>query len=317
MVEFIKRLKEPENTAFKQQNIRSCRLVFRPISTIIFFLMFGACLVAIGVILYIEAQSIREYKLRYDDICAKYEECYVRLPEVNLRAPFYVYYQIDNFYQNNKRYYNSRNAKQLRGEMVYSFSELRDCSPYISKNNSLNLDDFYIPCGLMARSFFNDSFKIYNLRKYIELDKKDIAYSSQIGAIYKNPPSDQPGIRVINDLENEDFVVWMHPSAFPYTRKLWGVSYEGVRSAHCYCDVQNNFDVSAFNGKKYIVLVEKNWLGSSSRFLSILYIGAGSFYLLMSFIFLFVYIWSKRRSKIPAAREADKKRRSDNRCIVS
>jgi len=31
-------------------------------------------------------------------------------------APVYVYYQLDNFYQNHRRYVKSRDYKQLMGE---------------------------------------------------------------------------------------------------------------------------------------------------------------------------------------------------------
>ena len=44
-------------------------------------------------------------------------------------APIYVFYQLKNFYQTNRRYFNSKSPKQLAG-VELDFAELeRDCRP--------------------------------------------------------------------------------------------------------------------------------------------------------------------------------------------
>jgi hypothetical protein len=35
-----------------------------------------------------------------------------------MKAPVFFYYQLDNFYQNHRRYVKSKNYKQLMGETV-------------------------------------------------------------------------------------------------------------------------------------------------------------------------------------------------------
>lgn len=58
--------------------------------------------------------------------------CSVDLPEVvaNIKGPIYVYYQLDNFYQNHRRYVKSRNNDQLVGNYK-KVDELTDCDPII------------------------------------------------------------------------------------------------------------------------------------------------------------------------------------------
>lgn len=84
----------------------------------------------------------------------------------DMKAPVYVYYQLDNFYQNHRRYVASRSDAQLRGDASASTS---DCSPLkvtnedvikynstsstplVSSKKPYNLN----PCGLIANSLFN------------------------------------------------------------------------------------------------------------------------------------------------------------------
>ena len=97
--------------------------------------------------------------------------------DTQIEAPIYVYYQLDRFYQNHRRYVKSRSNKQLIGTWMTT-DELKDeCTPIITNddvgryyavqnpddpNNRVKLDpnDPAYPCGLVAKSLFNDTFKI-------------------------------------------------------------------------------------------------------------------------------------------------------------
>ena len=84
-----------------------------------------------------------------------------------MEKPVYLYYQLDNFYQNHRRYVKSRDAGQLKGESK-TVDELDDCYP-IKQNKDLGYttdttsvlggtlkpDDPAVPCGLVAKSYFN------------------------------------------------------------------------------------------------------------------------------------------------------------------
>lgn len=85
----------------------------------------------------------------------------------------YVYYQLDNFYQNHRRYVKSRDANQLNGKYL-PVDKLGDCDPIIKvgdlwQHQQFNLNgkplkenDPAIPCGLVAKSVFNDTFQLFN-----------------------------------------------------------------------------------------------------------------------------------------------------------
>lgn len=80
-----------------------------------------------------------------------------------------MYYGLENYYQNHRRYVQSKSDTQLagnnnfklifvkknKGEVIYSYSSLSTCSPRISLNNSQNPNYFYEPCGLIPWSMFN------------------------------------------------------------------------------------------------------------------------------------------------------------------
>lgn len=67
-----------------------------------------------------------------------------------MKAPVYVYYELDNFYQNHRRYVKSRSDAQLKGELL-SEGDLTDCDPLVTAADGKVLH----PCGLIANSFFN------------------------------------------------------------------------------------------------------------------------------------------------------------------
>jgi len=99
-----------------------------------------------------------------------------------IAAPVYVYYKIDNMYQNHRRYVKSRSYSQLAGKYLSAADLKSDCDPVNEvghlweaqqknlKGNKLDAKLPAIPCGLMAKSFFNDTLTFY--KKYVPDSKK-------------------------------------------------------------------------------------------------------------------------------------------------
>jgi hypothetical protein len=83
--------------------------------------------------------------------------------EADMEPPVYVYYQLDNFYQNHRRYVKSRSDKQLRGEEVDP-ALLDDCAP-LNKEGTKTLN----PCGLIANSMFNGKRPFFSLAHTVAL----------------------------------------------------------------------------------------------------------------------------------------------------
>lgn len=65
-----------------------------------------------------------------------------------MKAPVYVYYQLDNFYQNHRRYVKSRSDAQLMGEVLPE-SGLADCDPLKTITDG-GVRKVLNPCGLIA-----------------------------------------------------------------------------------------------------------------------------------------------------------------------
>ena len=75
-----------------------------------------------------------------------------KLPN-DLKPPIFLYYRLTNFYQNHRRYVQSLDAAQLRGE-ARSLSALEgagDCDPLPGDTETIVKKPYY-PCGLIANS---------------------------------------------------------------------------------------------------------------------------------------------------------------------
>lgn len=83
----------------------------------------------------------------------------------------YVYYELDNFYQNHRTYVKSRSNDQLGGKYIKDVEGLINCDPVTTVGdlyefqrfnlNGVALTDLTapaIPCGLIAKSYFTDTF---------------------------------------------------------------------------------------------------------------------------------------------------------------
>ena len=95
-----------------------------------------------------------------------------------MEQPVYVYYQLDNFYQNHRRYVKSRSDKQLRGETVVS-SDLEDCAPLTEITlEGATTPKSLSPCGLIANSLFNDTIALTTTG--VTMAENGIAWSSGV-----------------------------------------------------------------------------------------------------------------------------------------
>lgn len=74
----------------------------------------------------------------------------------NIGPPVLFYYRLTNFYQNHRRYVKSLDTDQLKGEAVAASTiKSGSCDPLRLAEDGRP----YYPCGLIANSKFNDTFK--------------------------------------------------------------------------------------------------------------------------------------------------------------
>ena len=157
-----------KKSKLKQQKLPAWRPVPTITSTTITFISFGVIFIIIGIIILIYSGKIQEYSIRYDNHkeCENQSICNIKITiDKKMKQPIMVYYQINKFYQNHRRYVKSKSDKQLNGKS-FSLKEMKnsgDCAPAETNaemnkktsmtNEELKDDDLAIPCGLIAKSF--------------------------------------------------------------------------------------------------------------------------------------------------------------------
>ena len=225
-----------------------------------------------------------------------------------------IYYQLNGFYQNHRRYVKSKSDDQLNGKTITKEQMLdsQDCDPAVTnkqmnKNisvdgNKLDDDELAVPCGLIAKSYFNDNFTnwTYINRHEEEVpfkpNEKDIAWKADKELKYRN--SNNISKQWIN-MEDEHFIVWMRPAGLPNFRKLWGRidQMDLEENTKVRVNIRDQFDVSSFNGKKYLILSTVNAFGGKNSFLGISYIVLGGISIILAVVFVIGYNIHSKKNK--------------------
>ena len=92
------------------------------------------------------------------------------------------------------------------------------------------------------------------------------------------------------DITNEHVMIWYQTERFPTFIKLWGHIWTTLKAGTKYSiQISNKFDVSEFDGKKYILLSEVGTLGGTSKLLGIGFLASAGVVFLMSLIFILMY----------------------------
>ena len=84
--------------------------------TIFLFFLMSLIFLGIGIPMLILSNTIVDVVVNYDSCAAGATNCTLELkvPQV-MEAPVFVYYELDNYYQNHRLYANSISYKQLGG----------------------------------------------------------------------------------------------------------------------------------------------------------------------------------------------------------
>lgn len=278
----------PKDTPFRQQTLQGYQPIYTARLVSIIFFISAILFFAFGFPLYVSSERVVEVTKRYDDDCKESKQnCKITINiDKKIPEPVYVYYKLENFYQNHRLYVRSRSYAQLRNGKPTD-TELNLCSPakynkdfkgYYKPTDSKELkdDDVAVPCGMVARSVFNDTYSISGYD--IEFD--DLVYESDKN-IWINGDESKQWHKI-----NDALRIWMKISPFSTFRKLYGVVKSDIKKGKLELEIDNNYNVDDWDGKKFIVLSSASVFGGKNNKLGIIFISAGCVCVLCALIFM-------------------------------
>lgn len=288
-----------KNSRFKQQRLPAWRPVPTICSIIVFYISFGIIFIGIGIVLLLFSHKIIKLEIPYNYQCKDEPICRINPVTVkeNMNRPIMIYYKLDGFFQNHRRYVRSKSQKQLYGDET-TLEEMKDdgdCDPVFTNRDmglnsnisingeEFNMDDVAIPCGLMAKTYFNDNFINWTINNESFIpNEKDIAWPKD-KELYKNSNKSRQWV----DIEDEHFIVWMRPSGLPNFTKLWGrIDDRDLEKGQSISFiVENNYNVSHYGGDKIIILSTTNEFGGKNLFLGTSYIVVGGISIFLGIAF--------------------------------
>ncbi|XP_022715508.1 putative ALA-interacting subunit 2 isoform X2 [Durio zibethinus] len=301
---------------FTQQRLPACKPVLTPAWVITIFLFTGFIFIPVGLVTLRASRSVVEIVERYDTECVPEpfridkvsyvqddsipKNCSLSLKvRKYMKAPIYIYYQLDNYYQNHRRYVKSRSDRQLLHGWKYHATS--SCQPVEFNNNQP-----IVPCGLIAWSLFNDTFTFIRERAELKVNRKNIAWKSDRDHKFGKtvyPFNFQNGTLIgggklnprIPLSDQEDLIVWMRTSALPSFRKLYGRIEEDLDADDVVVvHLMNNYNTYGFGGKKKLVLSTSSWLGGKNDFLGLACVFVGSSSVILAIVFMLLHLKSRR-----------------------
>ncbi|PRQ45303.1 putative CDC50/LEM3 family protein [Rosa chinensis] len=313
-----KKSRRPKYSRFSQQELPACKPILSPGWVVSIFITIGIVFIPIGFAALFASERVVELQFQYDQDCvpAKYKDnavayiqsnatdktCTRKMPAVTskMKSPIYVYYQIDHYFQNHRRYVKSRSDDQLRS--VAKENSTSDCAPERFAKNGQPI----VPCGLVAWSLFNDTYKFSVKNKTIAVSKKDITWKSDREKKFSSsvyPKNFQSGGLIggaklnssIPLSQQEDLIVWMRTAAMPSFRKLYG-RIEVDLDAHdeITIELQNNYNTYSFKGSKSVILSTASWIGGKNDLMGIAYLTIGGMCLFLAICFILMYVLKPR-----------------------
>ncbi|NXW64156.1 CC50C protein, partial [Eurystomus gularis] len=324
----------PDNSAFKQQKLPAWKPQLNIATVLSSFFLTGAFCLSVGVCLILSANSVREIQINYSDKCSDCsklrenssnwnKECHCSVNftlKEDILGDVFMYYGLENFYQNHRRYMISRSDAQLLGRNA---NIQKYCAPFATYRNGTPM----APCGAIANSMFNDTIDLsYNINSSIiqvPLLNTGNSWWTDKNVKFRNPKShnlssafagtarppywhkpvyllDEKDKRN-NGYVNDDFIVWMRVSAFATFRNLYrrvrrvGQFADGLPAGNYTFHIAYNFPVTKFKGRKHVILSTVVWSGGSNPFLGIAYVVSGTAATLTGFVITAIHLKLRKK----------------------
>lgn len=294
--------------AFKQQLMKSWRPKPTLKCAITVYVIIGLIFFALGIALLVKSNDIFEYQQQYDNLCAANNQnstgnvCTLNFTLTQkVAGPVYFFYRITNFYQNHRRYVASIDVNQLSAGTYNGDTTYSNCAPVLTNGDLWTTQRFAIdgtplntsaqafPCGLVARSVFNDTFVLNyvsgNSTTNFPLSSNGIAWPDDVNYRYKNANGTYKSFQWI-DVTDQRFMTWMKMSPFMDFRKTWGIINQDMPAGTYTLQVNARWDSSVFGGNKFFILSQTNSFGGTNYFLAYSYLGIGGLAILLAILFI-------------------------------
>lgn len=294
-------VQKPFNSDFLQHNLLAWQPLLTPHIAIFTYLLFGVVFSALGGAILASSLAAGEIVVRYDHLVGEGEGIIVDLKiVVDMPAPNRFYYKLNNYYQNHRQYGNSRSDGQLRG----AFNEpAGNCKPALTVRGKT-----LFPCGLMASSYFNDTFTNPEIirkdgsRFDVQWRDDDLAFETDKNLYKEVDPLPASFTRINADglqlprVDQQDFIIWMKKAVFPNFKKLRFKIDDDLFAGDTFrLRVRNNYPVESFHGAKSVVLMGPTWFGVKNDFLGYLYLVVGMMCLVMAAAFFIRFHFGRQR----------------------
>ncbi|KAF3450547.1 hypothetical protein FNV43_RR06634 [Rhamnella rubrinervis] len=261
---------------FTQQSLPACKPVLTPKWVISTFFVMGVIFIPVGLIILHTSRNVVEIVDRYDAECIpeaykSNKMAYIKDNSIpkncsqflkvykRMKAPIYIYYQLDNYYQNHR-----------------AWSLFNDTFTFIRGKSELKV------------SRKNIAWKSDRDHKF---GKHVYPFNFQNGTLIGGGKL-EPSIPLS---DQEDLIVWMRTAALPSFRKLHGRIEEDLDTDDVVVvKLMNNYNTYSFGGKKKLVLSTSSWLGGKNDFLGAAYVFAGSSCIFVSLVFLLLHTKNPR-----------------------
>lgn len=329
--------RRPPNTAFRQQRLKSWQPVLTAKVVIPLLLLAAVIFIPIGIGIFLSTYNVEMLQINYSECDSKASSdlsdmskkdyshhfktsnndvpqwsynsdrktCTIQFEIPNdIKGNVFMYYKLTNFYQNHRKYVESYDWNQLRGEAVAWDDISSKCDPMRYRD-----DKIIYPAGLVANSLFNDTFSnltsIDDNGNNYEFSSYGIAWKSDLTTYKVSKYNVSDIVPPINWMErypngydeqdlvdlasNEHFMNWMKTAALPSFMKLYAKHTEKgsiLRNGKYSIDIEMNYPVTIFGGTKSLILTTSSVVGGRHMGLGICYLVAGGLSILFMLLFL-------------------------------
>lgn len=235
----------------------------------------------------------------------------------NVKGPVYMYYKLTNFFQNHREYVESYDLPQIEGKAAKLADLSLKCTPLKTASDGKPI----YPCGLIANSYFNDTFsnpvllnpqgagsteKTFNMStddiswsadrrrfKKTKYSAADIAPPPNWAKRYPNGYTDEnlPDISQDQLLQN-----WMRTAGLPVFMKLVAKNtVDSLEDGNYRIDINSNYPTSLYGGSKSVVLTTNSIIGGRNLSLGIGYLVGAAICVLFGIVFLMKQIIRPRK----------------------